>query len=100
VTEIRVNVVPGQVRRERVGRFVVTEAEFDLVPLESARESIEFETVAVRPMVAGSQRGEPRQARQYSPEADPDASLRPRTARVGIGSIFRGLIRWFRSGRD
>lgn len=54
MTEFRVNANPGQVRRQRIGRLVVTEAEFDLVPMESAEESIEFETVDVRPALNSS----------------------------------------------
>jgi hypothetical protein len=53
VTEIRINVTPGQRRREHVGRLVVTEVEFDLVPTESAKDSIKFETVEVRPALTG-----------------------------------------------
>jgi hypothetical protein len=54
MTEIRVNVTPGNRHAERVGRLVVTEVEFDLLPAESAENSIEFKTVEVQPSLMAS----------------------------------------------
>lgn len=57
MTEIRINVTPGQRHTERVGRLVVTEAEFDLLPAESAENSIEFKTVEVHPALTAPPSG-------------------------------------------
>jgi hypothetical protein len=90
VTEFRVNVNPGQTRRERIGRLVVTELEFDLVPMESAKESIEFETVEMRPAIKSSGLGDTSRSRRGQPiqrvEARTEAS----------GSFLKRFFRFLR----
>jgi hypothetical protein len=83
VTEIRVNVVPGKVRKEQTGRILITEVEFDLIPMESAEETIEFETVGVRPVLESSHETKPGHARRHTSSSEPRAIVEE-TRRTGF----------------